>query len=117
MSSIRVSLEAEPGSLQDSLMGAYRELLGGDYDWRTGDDNAMRLVLTAAKNDYLEALKRWRNGLTRTRFPVCASIADLAKHWNAYAKPEPATTHGRASEADRDWTQPVRTDPSGKVVL
>jgi hypothetical protein len=54
------------------------------------EQQATRRLLQLAQGDTGEIVRRWRNALSRTRFPTCTGIKDLVRHWNAYAAPEAA---------------------------
>lgn len=80
--------------LVDQLLDAWRELRGKPYAYRARrDDAAIGEALSQAGGDWAEVVRRWRTALERKRFPVCNGLADLAKHWNAYAAAEGGARH------------------------
>ncbi|MBM3992144.1 MAG: hypothetical protein FJ298_14210 [Planctomycetes bacterium] len=71
------------GGLDDDIRAVFRELRGADYSPHHGDLAASRALLGKAEPD--EILRRWRIGLD-AGFPACATLSDLNRGWNHYAK-------------------------------
>lgn len=86
---------AENGSeLRSRLSSVFEEVRGTAYVFTSEEEMVTgRRLLQLAQGDRREKddeiVRRWRNALTRTRFPTADSLKDLVKHWNAYAT-EPA---------------------------
>lgn len=86
-------------SLQDLMLRAWKEETGQDFRWRTADDDAIREVLTCARDDWTLIERVWRVAAT-AKFPTVTTVATFAKDWNAHAanaarrppKPEAAAT-------------------------
>lgn len=76
--------------LQDELDAVFLELRGSAYAWSVDEQQATRRLLQLAQGDDGEIVRRWRNALSRARFPTCTGVKDLVRHWNAYAAPEAA---------------------------
>lgn len=82
----------QPEDLQGALLHTFRNVRGHDYRWQSADDMATRQLPVT---DVPEVTRRYAIGLRRSRFPICNGVADLAKHWNAYAADEaPAKASG-----------------------
>lgn len=81
----------QPEDLQGALLHTFRNVRGHDYRWQSADDMATRQLPVT---DVPEVTRRYAIGLRRSRFPICNGVADLAKHWNAYASAESAQTSG-----------------------
>lgn len=87
---------AENGSeLRSRLSSVFEQVRGTPYVFTSEEEmtTGRRLLQLAQgerqqKDD--EIVRRWRNALTRTRFPTADSLKDLVKHWNAYATEQPA---------------------------
>jgi len=87
---------AENGSeLRTRLSSVFEEVRGTHYVFTSEEEmvTGRRLLQLAEgerqqKDD--EIVRRWRNALTRTRFPTADSLKDLVRHWNAYATEQPA---------------------------
>lgn len=96
---------ADTPALVDQLLDAWRQKRGKPYAFRARrDDPAVMDALSQAGGDWAEVVRRWRLALARERFPVCNSLADLARHWNAYAVPEAQPKpKGRTRAQDVDW--------------
>lgn len=78
-----------PGELQDRLLAEWQRQRGASYAWNERrDGDALRQLLSLAQGDEGEILRRWSIALATT-FPRCRGLADLARDWNAYARPEP----------------------------
>lgn len=86
----------ENGSeLRSRLSSVFEQVRGTPYVFTSEEEmtTGRRLLQLAQgerqqKDD--EIVRRWRNALTRTRFPTADSLKDLVKHWNAYATEQPA---------------------------
>lgn len=86
---------AENGSeLRTRLSSVFEEVRGTPYVFTSEEEmvTGRRLLQLAQgerqqKDD--EIVRRWRNALTRTRFPTADSLKDLVRHWNAYATEQP----------------------------
>lgn len=86
---------AENGSeLRTRLSSTFEEVRGTPYVFTSEEEmvTGRRLLQLAQgerqqKDD--EIVRRWRNALTRTRFPTADSLKDLVRHWNAYATEQP----------------------------
>jgi len=101
---------AENGSeLRTRLSSVFEEVRGTPYVFTSEEEmtTGRRLLQLAQgerqqKDD--EIVRRWRNALTRTRFPTADSLKDLVKHWNAYATEQPAAPaqqHGKPTAHQR----------------
>lgn len=87
---------AENGSeLRTRLSSTFEAVRGTPYVFTSEEEMTTgRRLLQLAQGDRREKddeiVRRWRNALTRTRFPTADSLKDLVKHWNAYATEQPA---------------------------
>jgi hypothetical protein len=86
----RARAKTEPAPLIERLAAIFLAARGAEYVPTFPDEQALRPLLTNAKGSEEEIARRWGIALARQRFPQCNSLADLAKHWNAYAAPETA---------------------------
>lgn len=111
--------KSEPGELQDQLSRAWFDKSGQAFDWPMDEQRAIAAALGKAKGDAQEVLRRWRNALEYTAFPVCGGVRDLVHHWNRYGTGPPKTPgKGRASEADKNWSGPApEVDANGNLRL
>jgi hypothetical protein len=111
-------LAAPTGSLTDRLGATFLELRGSAYRWDGLD--AMRLKGLGDEADD-EIVRRWAIALRRLKYPTCATIADLVKHWNHYAADEPTPKRGlqqlTTDEEFRRKTAHLKTDANGDLVL
>jgi hypothetical protein len=122
--SVPVAPPPDAPPLMDELAEIYRAEKGHDYGRSFADETALRVLFTLAKNDEAQIKRRFRNGLRRTRFPLVASLKELARAevWNHCATDEPAVvlkgtgTGGRASNADKDWSKEQPTTADGKEI-
>lgn len=110
---------AEGSPLVDRLSDVFAELRGAAYSCSFEDEQACRRALQLAQGDADEIVRRWRNALSRTRYPQCDSLKDLVKHWNAYATeqreaPAPQLA-GKAQRAPR--TGDERAAVPGQVCM
>lgn len=80
-----VLAHADGPTLVDRMGDAFRHERGGEYAPVRGDEVAMGKLLTLAKSEQAEILRRWKIAL-RCSYPACNSWVDLARNWNAYAK-------------------------------
>ncbi len=76
---------AEGSPLRDRLSEVFSELRGASYSFSFECEQAGKRVMQLAQGDDDEILRRWRNALSRTRYPQCDGMKDLVRHWNAYA--------------------------------
>lgn len=83
--------------LVEALVKAHAEVKGAPYAFDGGKDARFVTELLAfADQDEatrgdaagLEVLRRWRIALSWNGFRDCASLADLKRNWNAYARPQ-----------------------------
>lgn len=110
---------AEGSPLVDRLSDVFAELRGAAYSCSFEDEQASRRALQLAQGDADEIVRRWRNALSRTRYPQCDSVRDLVRHWNAYATeqreaPAPQLA-GKAQRAPR--TGDERAAVPGQVCM
>lgn len=91
--------ETRVGVLRDDMDAAWASSRGGAYSWTFADERAVSELMRKSGGDNALILVRWGHALARTTFPICTSVADLAKHWNAYAAAPPSkprdVTRGR----------------------
>lgn len=100
-------------SLRDALEQRWQEATGAPYAWdERRDGHATRRILQLAGDDAREVLRRWDVALA-TRYPRPTSVADLARHWNAYAAAE-APPPGPKRAADVPAAAPP---PSGACAV
>lgn len=103
---------SENGSeLRTRLSSVFEEVRGTPYVFTSEEEIvAGRRLLQLAQGERQqkddEIVRRWRNALTRTRFPTADSLKDLVKHWNAYAT-EPAAP---APQYGKDTKRPGGPD-------
>ena len=91
----RVRADAESAPLLQRIEAQFLEARGSAYALSLADEQASRRLLQLASGDEDEVCRRWGLALARQRFPTCSSLADLVRHWNAYAAPE--TTPAQAA--------------------
>jgi hypothetical protein len=105
-------LEAVASTLAERIGEVFRDATGQEFEWTPAEEQALAAVL-ARKGATDEEILRRCGIAFRTRFPRCRGMADLSRHWNAYASPEPTAQpppgRGRATNADKDWTQRPKT--------
>jgi hypothetical protein len=77
----------------------FSELRGAPYSFSFECEQAGKRLLQLAQGDDDEIVRRWRNGLAREKYPTCNSLADLVRHWNAYATAEPDTRGSTSAKA------------------
>jgi hypothetical protein len=92
------SSRPEADSLRDRMEAAWKAEIRAEYSWTFADDQAMRLVLQKANGDVEHVLERWRRAVRWVGFPVCHSVQDLGRHWNAYAKEQQRPPDKTASQ-------------------
>ncbi len=99
-------------SLRDRLSQAFAELRGGTYAYTFDDEQAGKRLLQLAQGNEDEIIRRWRNALKRQRFPMCDSLKDLAKHWNAYVQEAqaPQPQGGGFARKESPYTRPGGVD-------
>lgn len=99
--------------LVDRLREIFREEKHDDYGLSSADELAGRELLRLASGDEKAIERRWRNGLRRTRYPVIASLVELAKpaNWNHCATDEAPPgkgkrdfAKGRVGAEEIDWS-------------
>lgn len=98
---------AEEPPLVDMLSAVFVELRGAAYSFSFDDEQAAKRAMQLAQGDNDEVARRWRNALSRTRYPQCDSLKDLVKHWNAYA------TEQRDAPAPQFAGKPQRVHRAG----
>jgi len=111
----RVRADAGSGSLLQRIEAQFLEARGSAYALSLADEQASRRLLQLAAGDEDEVCRRWALALARQRFPTCSSLADLARHWNAYAAPEttPAQTAGNGTPSGARPVSLVRPSVGG----
>jgi len=73
------------------------------YAFKGRDAKAVAELLAMAEPPEVE--RRWKLALKHEGFPTVRTLAELVTHWNHFAATgPPRPTKGRASEADKDWT-------------
>ncbi len=80
-----VARTAPEPSLRDHLETDFKAIKGAPYAWvntNLADDKAVGLLLGFGA--WPEIRRRWAIAL-RMKYPACGGVADLARHWNAYA--------------------------------
>lgn len=98
---------AESAPLVDRLSDVFAELRGAAYSCSFEDEQAAKRAMQLAQGDGDEIVRRWRNALSRTRYPQCDSMKDLVRHWNAYA------TEQREAPAPQFAGKPQRAPRTG----
>jgi len=78
-------------ALADRVKAEFRYARGAEFALSYADEQAGKRLLQLAQGSEDEVVRRWRNGLSREKYPTCNSLADLVRHWNAYATTEPDT--------------------------
>jgi len=76
---------AEGSPLRDRLSEVFSELRGAPYSFSFDCEQSGKRAMQLSQGDDDEIVRRWRNALSRTRYPQCDTVRDLVKHWNAYA--------------------------------
>jgi len=106
-------------SLMDRVSDTFKELRGGAYAVGFEDEQAGRKLLQLAQGSEDEIIRRWRNALKRQRFPMCDSLKDLAKHWNAYVQEvqAPQPQGGGYSRKESPYTRPGGVDGITKATM
>jgi hypothetical protein len=110
-SSKGVQGEADESPLIERMCVAFHRVRGAMYALSHHDDAAMRRLLGLARGDEGEVLRRWGIALAWRGFPTCASLQQLAQHWNNYAQPQPAApgkpqqASGYVKTDNREWTE------------
>jgi hypothetical protein len=96
----------------DRVSDTFRELRGGAYAVGLEDEQAGRKLLQLAQGSEDEIIRRWRNALKRQRFPMCDSLKDLARHWNAYVQEvqTPQSQGGGFGVKPSNFTKPGGVD-------
>lgn len=98
---------AEGSPLRDRLSDVFSELRGAPYSFGFECEQAGKRAMQLAQGDGDEIVRRWRNALSRTRYPQCDGMKDLVRHWNAYA------TEQREPPAVQFAGKPQRTARAG----
>lgn len=91
-------------ALADRVKAEFRYARGAEFALSFADEQAGKRLLQLAQGSEDEVVRRWRNGLSREKYPTCNSLSDLVRHWNAYATTEPDTrgsASGRAAAPSR----------------
>jgi hypothetical protein len=105
----------EAGGFLDALRNVWREVKGADYLPTFADEAALRTLLPRGED---EVLRRWRNGLTRQRFPMAGGLPDVVKHWNTYGtEDKPPPGGGSGGNGQRKRTIADSKYQEGDVVL
>ena len=86
-------------ALADRVKAEFRYARGAEFALSFADEQAGKRLLQLAQGDEGEVVRRWRNGLAREKYPTCNSLADLVRHWNAYATAEPDTRGSAVGKA------------------
>ena len=103
---------ANGSPLGDRLSEAFREARGVSYSASFEDEQAAKRALQLAQGDEDEIIRRWRNALSRTRYPRCDGVRDLVRHWNAYATEQREAvpqSFGKAPRAPRPGDERAAT--------
>lgn len=74
------------GALRDGMDSEFRQQRGRPYRWTHTDEFELRKLSEGEE----EILRRWAIALRRKGYPTCTCVADLVRHWNAYATEEAA---------------------------
>lgn len=74
------------------------------YAFTARDAKAVTSLLALGEPD--EVTRRWRLALATDGFPRVRTLSELSTHWNHFAGAGPPgrAARGRASEADKDWS-------------
>jgi hypothetical protein len=78
-------VRAEGSPLRDRLSDVFSELRGSPYSFSFECEQAGKRAMQLSQGEEDEIVRRWRNALSRTRYPQCDTVRDLVKHWNSYA--------------------------------
>jgi hypothetical protein len=104
--------------LQDRLEVTFLEVAGSQYGHQGGRDaTALMELLRLACGDMDDVDRRWRLGLRGEGWKRCATFGDLVRKWNEFAPgmARDPPTKGRATNADKDWSQPVKKTANGEI--
>ncbi len=103
-----VQVSFVPASPVGALGVALSTVFAEERDGATGPRSSPTAERALLKlGDDAEILRRWRIGLRRTGYPTCSGLADLVKHWDAYAagpagaKGDPRKGAFRAEDVDK----------------
>jgi hypothetical protein len=98
--------EAGVGELREGVERLWLKYRGCPWVWNElKDPQALRPAFDLAGGNVQEVLRVLEAALQRP-YPLLTKLSHLAEHWNAYAAtklPEPKRS-GRATDADKDWS-------------
>jgi hypothetical protein len=104
--------------LRDRLVATFQRVTGAKYGFQGGRDASAVTDLLRFEADDGAIDRRWEAALKARGWAHCSSLHELARKWNDHApgmQAHAATSRGRASEADKDWSQPIEATPEGNI--